>query len=177
MQRGIHKELCWQWMLAISSLSSQCISCWENETGFGYLPFQTSVWIPCLFLIFQTLQILLACVCAVFEACWHSLPWCSWHPRSITEHPTWKYLKGKPQGRRYDSLSSLLDIGWPSRASSQWSSFILYLFSENHGDFQIFCVLIWFSSGYHNIDMVIKNIISQDALWTLRAALFLVPII
>lgn len=109
-----------------------------------------SVPFPCFFS-----QTLLRCVCAVFEACWHSLPWCSWHPRSITGRSTWKHLKGKPRGRRSSRLSSLLDTGWPSTASSQRSSFILCLSTENHGDFQMPCVLIQFSSGYHNIDMVI----------------------
>ena len=154
----------------MSSLSSQCISRREKKNRFGDSPVQTSVWILCLFLVFQTLS---PCVCAVFEACWHSLPWCSWHPRSITGRPTWKHLKGKPQGRRYGWLSGLLDIGWPSIASSQWSSFILYLFSGNHGDFQISCILIQFSSGHHHTDTVIKK--HSDAIWTLKAAFFLIP--
>lgn len=141
-------------MLATSSFSSLWISCWENETIFGHLPVQISDRILCLFLVFQTLS---PCTCAVFEACWHSLPWYSWHPTSITGHPTWKHLKGKSQGRQCGWLSSLLDIGWPSTASSQWSSFILYFFSENHGDFQISCVLIQFSSDYHNIDRAINK--------------------
>lgn len=116
-----------------------------------------SVWILCLFLVFQTL---LPCMCAVFEACWHPLSSWSWHPRSISGCPTWKHLKGKPQGRRYGWLSRLLDFGWPSIVSSQQSSFILYLFSKNHGYLLISCVLIRFSSSYHNINIIIKNIIS-----------------
>lgn len=158
----------------MSSLSSQCISRWENKIRFGHSPVEISVWILCLFLVFQTLS---PCVCVVFEACWHSPPWCSWRPRSTTGHPTWKHLKGKPQGRRYGWLSSLPDIGWPSLASSQWSSFILYLFSENHGNFQISCVLIRFSTAYHNIDMVIKKHHFLRCNLNFESSLFLFPLI
>lgn len=148
------RELCWGRELAMSSLSSRRISHWGDEDRFGRSPMQISVRVLCLSLAFFP-QTLLRCVCAVFEACWRSLPWCSWHPRSITGRSTWKHLKGKPRGGRSSRLSSLLDIGWPSTAPSQWSSFILYLSTESHGDFQMPCVLIQFSSGYHNIDMVI----------------------